>query len=201
MIFLHSKFILNKLKFYHTNLIFQEVSFSKSKPPSLSGSLVWTFKFMEWINKHSWSCPSLKLEVRLVFAQLEYTGPVVYEITLHSQSASVLHFLTAPCSPWDAAGMPWQSPVQVMHLLSQRGAAARQDFFLCTAGSGWLASHLAGLRNDRAKSTLWWSGRSDAALFESPYDGEGPAPQRHRERSWRLVEGRCGDLRSGTWVE
>ena len=31
-----------------------------------------------------------------------------------------------------------------------------------------------GLRNERAESTLWWSGRSDTALFESPFDGEGP---------------------------
>lgn len=56
---------------------------------------------------------------------------MVYEITMRSQSASVLHFLTALGSPGDAAGMLWHLPVQVMHLL-QRGGAARQDSFLCT---------------------------------------------------------------------
>ena len=64
----------------------------------------------------------------------------------------------------------------------REGVLQGQSSFLCTVGSGWPACHLAGLRNDGAESrrTLWWSGRSDTALFESPFDGGGPATQRHQ---------------------
>ena len=184
MIFLHSKFILNKLKFYHTNLSFQEVSFSKSKMPTLSGSLVWTFKFMEWINKHSWSCPSLKLEVRL---------PGLHSVGIQRPRGLWDNYVFAG---WICLAFP-HCPVVAPEMLQEccgihlsgwcicclrEGLLQARSSFLCTAGSGWLARHLAGLRNDGAESRrmLWWSGRSDTALFESPFDGEGPATQRHQ---------------------
>lgn len=121
------------------------------------------------------------------FAQLEYTGPVVYKITLHSQSASVLYLphcsRVAPEMLQECCG---SSPVQVMHLLSQRGAAARQDSFLhCRIRLDWPVTWRGSEMTEPKALCGGVEGQTQLCL--SHLLTEGPAPQRHRERSW-LVE-------------
>lgn len=124
-------FLLNKLKVYYKNLVFQGVCFLKSEMLLFSVSFVWTDTSI----KYSWLCPSWELEggsscldsggIHMLCGFRNDCVPVrtecIWPATPH-QSPVALAMAHEPCA------INLLAPL--MRLLSQKGDAARREFGL-----------------------------------------------------------------------